>query len=126
MAGAAILLQSYLARTLSDYHHAHGRLTEANLQAVRTIWGDEQVQGELSADLWWDEEETERIESEDLSKPAVTRKHTVRYNVAENPFVTTRHEVTIRQNPRHKGSAVYAALWYSYRFTYMLHNADTT
>ena len=67
VAGAAIILQNYLARTLSDYRHSHGRLTEANLQAVRTIWGNEQVQGELSADLWWNEEETERIESEDLS-----------------------------------------------------------
>ena len=122
VAGAAILLQSYLGRTLSEYHHAHGRLTEANLQAVHTIWGDEQVQGELSADLWWEQEETERIESEDLSKPAVTRKHTVRYTVAENPFVTTRHEVTVRQNPRHKGSAVYAAYETACRFTYLLRN----
>jgi hypothetical protein len=122
VASAAILLQSYLGRTLSDYRHAHGRLTEANLQAVRTIWGDEQVQGELSADLWWDAEETERIESEDLSKPAVTRKHTVRYTVAENPFVTTRHEVTVRQNPRHKGSAAYAAYETACHFTYVLRN----
>jgi len=122
VAGAAVLLQSYLGRVLSDYHHAHGRLTETNLEAVRTIWGDEQVQGELSADLWWEQEETERIESEDLSKPAVTRKHTVRYTVAENPFVTTRHEVTVRQNPRHKGSAVYAAYETTCRFTYVLRN----
>jgi hypothetical protein len=122
VAGAAVLLQSYLGRVLSDYHHAHGRLTETNLEAVRTIWGDEQVQGELSADLWWNEEETERIESEDLSKPAVTRKHTVRYTVAENPFITTRHEVTVRQNPRHKGSAVYAAYETTCRFTYVLRN----
>jgi hypothetical protein len=122
MAGAAILLQGYLARVLSDYHHTHGRLTETNLQAVRTIWGDEQVQGELSADLSWDEEETERIESEDLSKPAVTRKHTVHHTVLDNPFVTTRHEVTVHQNPRHKGSAVYAAYETANRFTYVLRN----
>jgi hypothetical protein len=122
VAGAAILLQSYLGRVLSDYHHAHGRLTETNLQAVRTIWGDEQVQGELSADLWWDEEQTERIESEDLSKPAVTRKHTIHHTVAENPFVTTRHEVSIRQNPRHKGSAIYAAYETVCRFTYVMRN----
>ena len=122
VAGAAVLLQSYLGRVLSDYHHAHGRLTETNLEAVRTIWGDEQIQGELSADLWWEQEETEPIESEDLSKPAITRKHTVRYTVAENPFVTTRHEVTIRQNPRHKGSAVYAAYETACHFTYVLRN----
>jgi hypothetical protein len=122
VAGTAVLLQSYLGRVLSDYHHLHGRLTETNLEAVRTIWGDEQVQGELSTDLWWDQEETERIQSEDLSKPAVTRKHTVRYTVAENPFVTTRHEVTVRQNPRHKGSAVYAAYETICRFTYVLRN----
>ena len=122
VAGAVVLLQSYLTRALSDYRHNHGRLTEVNLQAVRTIWGDEQVQGELSADLWWEEEETQRIESEDLAKPAVTRKHTVRYTVAENPFVTARHEVTVRQNPRHKGSAIYAAYETACRFTYLLRN----
>ncbi len=122
IAATVVFLQSYLARVLSDYHQNHGRLTETNWQAVRTIWGDEQVQGELSADLWWEQEETERIESEDLSKPAVTRKHTVRYNVAENPFVTTRHEVTVRQNPRHKGSALYAAYETACRFTYVLRN----
>jgi len=122
IAATAVFLQSYLARVLTDYHQNHGRLTEVNWQAVRTIWGDEQVQGELSADLWWEEEETERIESEDLTKPAVTRKHTVRHTVAENPFVSSHHEVTLRQNPRHKGSALYAAFETDCRFTYVLRN----
>lgn len=122
VAVAAVTLQNYLGRTLADFRHTHGRLTEVNLQAVRTIWGAEQVQGELSADLWWEEEQTERIESEDLSKPTVTRKKTVRHTVVSNPFLTTRHEITLRQNPRKKGSAMYAGYETDCAFQWLIRN----
>jgi hypothetical protein len=122
VAGAATLWQSYLHRVRDDFRHSHGRLTETNLQAVRTIWGGEQEQGELRVQLWWEEEQTERIESEDLSKPAVLRKKTVHHNVSANPFLTTRHEVELRQNPRKKGSAIYAGYETDCRFTWLLRN----
>jgi hypothetical protein len=120
--GAALALQSYLHRTVADFRHSHGRLTEVNLDAVRTIWGNEQVQGELGVALWWDEEQTERIESEDLSKPTVTRKKTIRQTVMSNPFLTTRHDITLRQNPRKKGSAVYAGYETDNAFQWLIRN----
>ncbi|MCG3147324.1 MAG: hypothetical protein PCFJNLEI_00763 [Verrucomicrobiae bacterium] len=119
---AAVGWQSYLGRTLADYRHSHGRLTEVNLDAVRTIWGDEQVQGELQVQLWWEEEQIERIESEDLSKPTVTRKKTIRNQVPANPFLSTRHEVTLRQNARKKGSGIYAGYETENQFQWLLHN----
>ena len=122
VAGAVVGIQAYLNRTLQDYRHSHGRLTEVNLQAVRTIWGDEQVQGDLSVSLWWEEEQTERIESEDLSKPTVTRKKTLRHPVASNPFMSTRHEITVRQNARKKGSGIYPGYETDCRFQWVLRN----
>jgi hypothetical protein len=101
------LLRGYIRQTLADFQHNHGRVTSANYGAVQTIWGPEQVQGGLHVELFWEEEVTERIEFEDLSKPAVMRKKTVRHDITGNPFVSESHQVSLRQNARKKGSALY-------------------
>jgi hypothetical protein len=105
--GGLSTLRSYLHQTVSNFQHDHGRITDANLQAVQTIWGPEQQQGDLGLSFYWDEEVTERIESEDTTKPAIIRKKTVRHDVTANPFLFARHEVTLTQNARKKGSAYY-------------------
>src|ERR1051326_3196804 len=105
--GTLSLLRAYLHHTIASFQHSHGRITQANYNAVQTIWGAEQSQGELQMDLYWEEEVTERIESEDLTKPTVTRKKTVRHNITSNPYISANHEVTLKQNPRKKGSALY-------------------
>ena len=65
---------------------SHGRITQANYNAVQTIWGAEQVQNELNVDIYHTEETTERIESEDPAKPALLRKKTEHVTVTGNPF----------------------------------------
>src|SRR5689334_17362758 len=60
--GAMSLLRIYLHQTLAAFQRNHGRVTEANYNSVQTIWGAEQDQGELRAELFWEEEVTERIE----------------------------------------------------------------
>jgi hypothetical protein len=120
--GAMSLLRIYLHQTLSAFQRNHGRVTEANYNAVQTIWGAEQDQGELRAEFFWDEEVTERIESEDLTKPTITRHKTVRHNVTANPFLTERHQVTLRQNARKKGSALYGGYETECRFRWQLKN----
>ena len=116
--GALSLLRVYLHQTLAGFQRSHGRITEANYNAVQTIWGAEQDQGELRMEIYYEEEVTERIESEDLTKPAVLRKKIVRHNITENPFVAARHEVTLRQNPRKKGSALYGGYETACRFSW--------
>ena len=113
---------NYLNRTEAEFRHDHGRVTEVNLGAVRTIWGPEQEQGELSVALRWSEEQIERLESEDPTKPTVTRKRILSHNVDENPFVRARHVVTLRQNPRKKGPAIYAGYTTDCKFTWRLRN----
>ena len=59
----------------------------------------------MKVEIYTDEEATERIESEDLTKPAVLRKKIVRHPVTANPFVAARHDIVLKQNARKKGSA---------------------
>jgi hypothetical protein len=99
------VVRVYLHQTLSRFQRTHGRVTDANFAAIQTIWGTSQEQGELLFTPYFEEEITERIESEDVTKPAVLRKKTVRTTVTANPFVSARHEVSLRQNARKKGSA---------------------
>jgi len=120
--GALSLLRVYLHQTLAGFQRSHGRVTQANYNAVQTIWGAEQDQGELQLEIFHEEQVTERIESEDLTKPAVLRKKTVRHNLTANPFVAARHEVTLRQNARKKGSALYGGYETACRFTWRLKN----
>jgi hypothetical protein len=126
-AGTISVLRSYLRQTVDEFQRTHGRVTEANYDAVETIWGSEQNQGELNVDIYHDEETTERIESEDPTKPALIRKTTVHMSVTGNPFISTRHIVTLRQSPRKKGSAFYGGYETDCNFGWRLRNpSDAT
>lgn len=126
LVGTVSILRSYLRHTVNNFERNHGRITEANYNAVQTIWGSEQTQAELGVDVYHNEETTERIESEDPTKPALLRKKTVHVTATGNPFVSARHEVTLKQNPRKKGSAFYGGYETECAFNWKLRNpADT-
>lgn len=79
----------------------------------------------------YDEEVTERVEFDDPAKPALIKKKTEHRIVPGNAFESARHEVTLRQNPRKKGSAIYPGYETDCRFTYKLrypgeHDAQAT
>jgi hypothetical protein len=116
----------YLRHAVTNFQRTHGRVTQANYNAVQTIWGAEQEQGELKVEIYTNEEVTERIESEDLTKPAVLRKKMVRHAVTANPFLGARHDVVLKQNPRKKGSAYYGGYETTCRFSWKLVNPATT
>ena len=122
LVGTVAVLRTYLRQSVANFQRTHGRVTTANYNAVQTIWGAEQQQGELRVEIYNDEEVTERIESEDLTKPAVLRKKTVRRFATGNPFLAARHDVALRQNPRKKGSALYGGYETDCRFTWGLKN----
>ena len=116
------LVRVYLHQSVAGFQRTHGRVTEANFNAIQTIWGTSQEQHELHYDLYWEEEVTERIESEDLTKPAVLRKKMVRHDITANPFIAGTHQVELRQNARKKGSALYGGYETVCRFTWKLTN----
>jgi hypothetical protein len=120
------VLRIYLRQAVSNFQRTHGRVTQANYNAVQTIWGAEQEQGELKVEIYTDEEVTERIESEDLTRPAVLRKKIVRHPVTANPFVAARHEILLKQNPRKKGSAYYVGYETVCHFSWQLNNPAET
>ena len=122
LAGALALLRVYLHQTLAGFQRNHGRVTQANYNAVQTIWGGEQTQGEIELVLFYEEEATERIESEDLTRPAVLRKKIVRREITSNPFLMARHEATLRQNARKKGSAWYGGYETDCHFHWRMNN----
>ena len=126
LVGTISVLRSYLRRSVNDFQRTHGRITQANYNAVETIWGAEQVQNELNVDIYHNEEMTERIESEDPTKPALLRKKTVHQSVTGNPFVAATHEMTLRQNPRKKGSAFYGGYETDCSFSWKLRNPSDT
>ena len=122
LAGTISVLRIYLRQTEENFQRTHGRITRANYNAVQTIWGSEQQQGELRLEVYTNEDVTERIESEDPTKPALLRKKTVRHLATGNPFVAEHHDVTLRQNPRKKGSAFYDGYETECGFAWQLRN----
>ncbi len=126
LATAVSVLRVYLRQVVANFQRSHGRVTEANYSAVQTIWGAEQEQGELKVEVYTDEEITERIESEDPTKPTVTRKKTVRHPVTANPFLAAQHDVVLNQNRRQKGSAYYSGYETTCRFSWKLVNPAAT
>jgi len=122
MVFAIATLRSYLRQSVASFQRSHGRVTQANYDAVQTIWGAEQTQGELNVQIYNDEEVTERIESEDLTKPAVLRKKIERHFATGNPFISAHHDVTLKQNPRKKGSAYYGGFETDCHFAWKLKN----
>jgi len=126
LGGTISVLRPYLQRSLANFQQTHGRITQANYNAVQSIWGAEQAQGELNVDIYHTEEVTERIESEDPAKPALLKTKKVHKSVTGNPFVSARHSVTLKQNPRKKGSAYYDGYETDCAFAWKLRNpADT-
>jgi len=115
-----VVMKRCLNEALSDFRQTHGRVSEANYQAVQTIWGPEQSQQELTVQFGYDEEVTERVEFDDPTKPALIKKHMEHRTVPGNAFESARHEVTLRQNPRKKGSAIYPGYETDATFTYKL------
>ncbi len=117
---AVVAMKRCLNEALTNFRQTHGRVSEANYEAVQTIWGPEQSQQELTVQFGYDEEDTERVEFDDPTKPALIKKKTAHRTVPGNPFESARHDVTLRQNPRQKGSAIYPGYETDARFSYKL------
>lgn len=126
LVSAMNVLRSYLRQTVNNFQRTHGRITQANYNAVETIWGAEQIQNELNVDVYHNEEVIERTEFDDPKKPAIIHKKTVHVSATGNPFISATHEVTLRQNPRKKGSAFYGGYETECSFAWKLRNPSDT
>ena len=116
----AVRLQ--LNRVERDFRREHGRVTEVNLQSVRSIWGRPHVQHQLDVEHTVVESVQEELPRSDPEQPPrfITRK--VTRQIEQNSIVKTRGAVTIKMNYRRKGSAYYPCFEDDCDFAYTVKN----
>ena len=99
----------------------HGRITQVNLESVRSIWGEPHEQPELRVTHSVIVTEKEQVPtSPDQAPRFITRQ--VSRELPQNSLIKTRGAVTIHMNYRRKGSALYACFEDECDFRYAVKN----
>jgi len=113
------VLRTYLRKSVAHFQQTHGRVTTANYNAVQTIWGSEQTQRKLTLHVYYEEEVAERTEFRRIqpSRRSFARKRSP--SCRRQPFSSRpRMNITLKQNARKKGSALYGGYETACRFTW--------
>lgn len=100
----------------------HGRVTEVNLQSVRSIWGRPHVQHELDVNHTVVVKLQEELPRRYPDEPPRFVTKTVTRDIEQNSIVKTRGTVTIKMNYRRKGSAYYTCFEDQCDFAYTVRN----
>ena len=125
---AAICL--HLAFQSTEFARKRGGTSARNESAVRTIWGREHVQRELSVRLtyqtthFYDKDNLE-LDPEKLkstTQPVGFRRKVVEHTIPGNPVVRAEHEFLIDTNYRMKGGAWYPGFETDASFSYKIEN----
>ncbi len=90
-----------------DFRKTHGRISEANYESVKRIWGAPHVQRELHIVHYTGRTVKEEIPREDPSKPPLYRMRTETVEVEQNSILGARGDIELTPNRRKKGSAYY-------------------
>ncbi|MFQ6133359.1 MAG: hypothetical protein ACE5R4_15055 [Armatimonadota bacterium] len=104
------------------FRRQHGRVTEVNLQSVRSIWGRPHVQHDLQVTHTVVDTVQEELPRPypDAPRRFVTKQ--VTRHIEQNSILKTRGTVTIRMNYRRKGSAYYTCFEDDCDFLYEVRN----
>ncbi len=119
--GATLLMgllwafRAVLHDNAASFGDEHGRVSEANLQSVRTIWGGPHVQRELAVRHYRSVTEREEQFREDPTLPPVFREVTREELVDHDAMTRVRGDIDVTPNERRKGSGVYSG--FEARFT---------
>jgi hypothetical protein len=109
-----------LARTEYDFRRQHGRVSEANLSSVESIWGRPHVQRDLTVSHSYQVPVTEEVR--DQFGRIVTRTRMETRYVPQNSITRTRGEVTLHRSERMKGTARYPGFTLDVAFDYTVRN----
>ncbi len=90
-----------------DFRKTHGRISEANYESVKRIWGAPHVQRELHIVHYTGRTVKEEIPREDPSKPPLYRMRTETVEVEQNSILGAQGDIELTPNRRKKGSAYY-------------------
>ncbi len=120
----------HLAFQSTEFARKRGGTSARNEGAVRTIWGREHVQRELSVSLTYEtvhfydkdglELDAERLKA--ATQPVGFRKQVIQHTIPGNPVVEANHEFLIETNYRMKGGAWYPGFETVASFSYKLEN----
>lgn len=100
--------RAVLMDNATSFAAEHGRISEANLHSVRTIWGGPHVQRELVVRHWRTVTEREEQFRDDPTLPPVFREVTREAPVDHDSIIQVRGELDVVPNERRKGSGVYS------------------
>lgn len=129
--GGAMLVQSGL------FGEEHGQVTQRNLEAMRTNWGEPHNQRELAVRHYVTEEKVfilfkdgRRVPEDEIGSGDVDQigenpikvKRKVRKPVPQNSIVRGKVDVDLRMNYRPKGSAFYTCYEDTWRLAYAVKN----
>lgn len=90
-----------------DFQKTHGRISEANYESVKRIWGAPHVQRELHIVHYMEKTVKEEIPREDPGEPPLYRMRTETVEVEQNSILGLQGEIELTPNRRKKGSAYY-------------------
>ena len=114
----------------TEFARKRGGTSARNESAVRTIWGREHVQRELSVTLTYEtthfyDKDGLELDPEKLkttTQPVGYRKQVLQHTIPGNPVVEAAHEFLIETNYRMKGGAWYPGFETIASFTYKIEN----
>jgi hypothetical protein len=120
----------HLSFQSTEFARRRGGTSARNEGAVRTIWGREHVQRELSVSLTYEtthfydkdglELDPNRLKA--ATQPVGFRKQVVQHTIPGNPIVEADHEFLIETNYRMKGGAWYPGFETVASFSYKIEN----
>jgi hypothetical protein len=128
-AGVAILFtgllwafRAILSDNISTFNSNHGRVSMANYNSVKNIWGAPHVQNDLKIWHTIEEEYMEEIPREDPTKPPLYKKKIRTVNVEQNSILSSHGNVKLLLSQRKKGTAYYNGFEAEFSMNYKIIN----
>ncbi len=114
--------RAVLNDNLKTFKARHGRVSAANYQSLKTIWGAPHVQRELTVDHFVRRNVREELPRSDPTRPPIYRYTETDVPVPQNSIRETRGEAHLKLNERKKGSALYSGFDLSFQMQYVITN----
>ena len=100
--------RAVLNNNSKTFRNSHGRVSAANYQSLKTIWGAPHVQRELNVYHYIKKRVREEVPRPDPSRPPIYRYVMKDVLVEQNTIVGVRGDVKMKMEKRKKGSAYYS------------------
>ena len=114
--------RAVLNDNLKTFRARHGRVSTANYQSLKTIWGAPHIQRELSVEHYVPRREREELPRSDPTRPPIYRYTEKQVHLAQNSFLEAKGKASLKLNERRKGSALYSGFDLAFDMEYVIKN----